>query len=146
MKNRLTLTTLVAAAILVTTVSCKGDKSKSGETSTETTAVSQEEAVVVSAVKLLADYEADETAADKLYKGKTLIVSGEVLDREAQHDNTSYVLINSPESSIGSVRCEFAAEHMATTLQLQRDQQTTITGICEGMDEVQVVLKNSAMY
>jgi hypothetical protein len=129
-----------AFAFFLIGISCSNDKTKSTETSNEPP-------VTVSAVKLLADFEKDPAAADKLYKGKTVIVSGEVMDMQVNHDSTSYVLLNSPESSMGSVQCLFDADKVASTSKLQREQQTTITGVCDGMDDVQVtvVVKNSSI-
>jgi hypothetical protein len=140
MKNRTTqFTSLLAAAIfMLFAVSCNSDKTKAAEASNEPPSS-------VSAVKLLADYEADEAAADKQYKGKTLIVSGEVLSVTAKHDGTSEVLINSPESSIGAVRCLFAADQATATSKLAREQQTTIKGVCEGFDVIQVVIGGSTI-
>jgi hypothetical protein len=140
MKNRTTpFTSFLAAAIFILfAVACNSDKTKGAE-------ASNEPPTSVSAVKLLADYEADESAANKQYKGKTLIVSGEVLSVTTKHDGTSEVLINSAESSIGAVRCLFTADQAPATSKLTREQQTTIKGVCEGFDVIQVVIAGSTI-
>lgn len=126
--------------VLLSGTSCSSDNTKAAE-------ASNEPPVSVTAVKLLADYEADEKAADKTYKGKNLIVSGEMLSREAKQDGTATVLINSDESSIGSIQCLFTTEQAASTSTLQQGQQVSIKGVCGGMDDIKVsvLLKNSTI-
>jgi hypothetical protein len=142
MKNRTIsfIYSLSFAFTILFAASCNDDKGKVAE-------VSNEPPVAVTAVKLLADYEKDQDAADKLYKGKKLIVSGEVLSVTPKHDGASTVLINSPESSIGSIQCLFAADKAAQTAKLVREQQTSVTGLCEGMDDigVSVIINNSTI-
>lgn len=141
MKNRTNSLSYVAILFtLLFAMSCNSDKKSSAE-------VSNEPPVSVTAVKLLADYEADQDAADKKYKGRTVIVSGEVLSSKAKEDGSSIVLINSPESSIGSIQCIFAADQSAATAKLERNQQVSVKGLCEGMDDigVSVLVKNSSV-
>lgn len=141
MKNRThSLSYVVILLAFFVGMSCNNSKSKPAE-------ASNEPPVPVTAVKLLADYETDQSAADKQYKGKSLIVSGEVLSKETKQDGSAIVLINSKESSIGSIQCLFTSEQAPNAAKLERGQQVSVKGTCAGMDDigVSVLIGNSTI-
>ena len=102
--------------------------------------------IEVTAVKLLADYEMDEPAAEKIYGGRNLIVTGAVMSIETKHDGKVEILLNSDESSIGSVRCHFDVESAKALVGVQRNDSIVVKGICANMDShIQVVINNAAL-
>ena len=137
---------IAVAAFILFAVACNSDKSKEAGGSA---AENNETPIEVTATQLMADYEADEATADKKYKGKTLLVSGAVLSvsKDGSDDGTGvpYVRLNAEKSSIGSVQFRFTAENIEAASTLVREQKTTIKGVCQGMDVVQVVLTGSTM-
>lgn len=102
--------------------------------------------IEVTAVKLLADYERDEPAAEKIYGGRNLIVSGAVMSIETKHDGQVEILLNSDESSIGSVHCHFDVETAKAFADVQRHDSIFVKGICANMDShIQVVINNAVL-
>lgn len=110
------------------------------------TAATQLPPTEITAVKLLADYEADETAAEKLYDSRTLIITGEVMSIDKKPDGSAVILLNSPQSSIGSVRCHFSAENATALANVERKGSVTVKGTCANMDShVQVVVQDCSI-
>lgn len=130
----------IAFAVLLFMTACNNN---SNSNPNPTAADNSQPPIETTAVKLLADYEADEPAAEKVYGGRTLIVSGEIMSIDKKSDGTLEILLNSQESSMGSVRCHFSAEKAAALANVNRKDSITVKGICMNMDShVQVVIKD----
>lgn len=130
----------IALASLFILVSCNN------ASDTEKEAAANLPAIEVTAVKLLADYERDEPAAEKIYGGRHLIVSGAVMSIDTKHDGKVEILLNSDESSIGSVRCHFDVESAKALAGVQRNDSIVIKGVCANMDShIQVVINNAVL-
>jgi len=101
------------------------------EGETEAEIASEEPAMTVSASELYADYEANGVAADDKYKGKVLLVTGEVntIDRDIME--TIYVTLQGDEY-FGDVQCFFAEDHVSAASQLTKGQTITVKGRCDG--------------
>ncbi|NCT73706.1 MAG: hypothetical protein GXC78_04200 [Chitinophagaceae bacterium] len=100
----------------------------------------------VTAVKLLADYEADENAAGNLYGGRNLVITGAVMSIDKKPDGSAIILLNSDQSSIGSVRCHFSAEKAAALAAVERKDSIIVKGVCSNMDShVQVVVTDCSI-
>jgi hypothetical protein len=135
MKYQLSTFAVVGAITLLSFQSCNN--------ASESSAQADLPPIEVSAVKLLADYEADEPAAEKVYGGRNLSVFGQVMSITKKHDGKVEILLNSQESSIGSVRCHFSAEEAAKLANIQREDSILVKGVCANMDShVQVVVKD----
>ncbi len=92
--------------------------------------------VVVSAAQLIADYEADEKAADQKYHGKVVEVTGKVLDiMTIEGKITVHLETPNPMSYI-----TFQMETGAETGPLKAGDEATIKGKCTGyLDDVILV-------
>lgn len=133
MKFQLLAIALVSA---ITFSSCNNGSDSASKASTEPS-------IEVTAIKILADYEADEKAAEKTYGGRNLVLSGKIMSIDKNHDDKVEILLNSPESSIGSVRCHFSAEAAAALANVNREDNIVVKGVCANMDShVQVVVEN----
>ncbi|MFH1639421.1 MAG: hypothetical protein ABIB93_03800 [Chloroflexota bacterium] len=94
-------------------------------------------AITVTAVKLYNDYETDMAAADKLYTGKTIAVTGEVILSRGFFE-TYYIILGSRDSDDSfqfGVRCVFSAnlEPFDPRLRdVKKYTTVTIRGVCQG--------------
>ena len=102
----------------------------------------QEPVIRVMASQIVAEYAANEVAADARYKGKIICVSGtigrigkDILDRP-------YVILDGGEGEFRSVQASFEDKDLAQLAQLSKGQQVSIEGTCDGLS-INVVLKNS---
>lgn len=140
MKNLRSYSLVLVTSISLLVLSCNNNKESEAVVSTEPPKE-------ITAIKLLADYEADEPGSNKIYEGRTLIISGEVMSIKPNPDGSTVILLNSPHSSIGSVRCHFTAEESAAVSLLKRTDNTIIKGVCTGMDtHIQVVVDNCKIF
>jgi hypothetical protein len=101
--------------------------------------------VTVSAVDLYAAYVKDEAAADALYKGRTLEVTGEVLISRAivLVDQYCIVLDSGFEatSNTWGVQCLFNNNQDARLYQAEKHRIVTVKGRCDGLQQ-DVVLRD----
>lgn len=117
--------------------------SDSGSQQSSSSGTSAQEPVIrVMASQIVAEYAANEVAADARYKGKIICVSGtigrigkDILDRP-------YVILDGGEGEFRSVQASFEDKDLAQLAQLSKGQQVSIEGTCDGLS-INVVLKNS---
>lgn len=104
----------------------------------------------VSAIDLTAAYVSDAAAADKLYKGRLLEISGQV----------ESILLDGPPP-VGSLKdlsgqtlmffrgqtvaCVFAPEQKGAAAQLRSRQRVTVVGRCDGRYDSRVILRDCQM-
>jgi hypothetical protein len=93
----------------------------------------QETSIAVTATKLVADYEANEVAADAQYKGKLVDVSGTIHAIGKDLLDNPYVALsgNSP-SMIFNVQCMFEKSDQAQLASLSKGTRITLRGRVSG--------------
>jgi hypothetical protein len=89
--------------------------------------------IVVSPSELLAEYKANEVAADLKYKGRWLRLQGEV-DKIAKDiaDRIYVTLKSGGRFELLSVQCHFDDKFTAQAAQLTKGQTITVVGKCDG--------------
>jgi hypothetical protein len=101
--------------------------------------------VTVGAKELYAAYYQDETAADALYKGRTLEVTGIVsLSRAIVMTDQYIIVLNSevePTSNSWGVQCVFNTPRDIRLYKAERKQIVTVKGRCDGLQQ-DVVLRD----
>ena len=119
------LSTLVSLLFIALAIGSSSDSATEEEIS------SQDPAYQVTAAQLYADYETNGVAADQKYKGKVILVVGEVenIDRDIMDD--IYVTLATGEL-IGSVQCMFSESHANEASALRKGQRIAIKGKCDG--------------
>lgn len=88
-------------------------------------------ALSVSPRQLMADYEANEVAADQQYKDKVLLVSGIVTNIGKDVMGEIYVTLSAGDA-LGGVQCSFSESHTQEAARLSKGQRVTIKGMCKG--------------
>lgn len=121
--------------ILIIASSGGGGGSTSGTNSSgsnEANTAPAEQAIVVTAIKLYADYKANEISADNTYKGKLVEVSGTV-------DNIGKDILDKPYISlktddiIGSVQCMLEDSAVTEASALAEGTKVTMQGRVSGL-------------
>lgn len=84
----------------------------------------------VDATDLIAEFEENESAADKKYVGKAVAVTGRVTDIMEQ-DN-SFVILLGDSISVSRVSCTLQNNQDSMAYGLRKDDVLTVTGICSG--------------
>lgn len=101
--------------------------------------------VVVNATELFATYNQDQAAADSLYKGRTLEVTGEVQISKPVILTDQFVIVlygsSIPTEQGWGIQCNF--ENMADPVlaEVDRHEIATIRGRCDGLQQ-DVVLRD----
>lgn len=92
----------------------------------------------VSANQLYREYESNEVAADRKYKGKIVVVSGVIRDIGKDILDNAYVVIGG-EGFLDGVQCTFEKPDETSLASLSKGQRVTIKGFVSGkMGNVQV--------
>jgi len=102
----------------------------------------ERELVKIKASDLMAQYKANEIAADRAYKGKWLEVTGYVKNVGKDILNERYVaLYSEAQFDILCVQCYFGRQHDDALASVRAEGQCTLRGRCEGM-LLNVVMKD----
>jgi hypothetical protein len=89
--------------------------------------------IAVTASELCRSYDADHAAANQVYNGKIIGVSGRVHSLGMHFSNCPYVLLQNEGAGSGStVRCFFSTDHRSELKELAVGQWITIHGHCRG--------------
>ena len=128
---------LFVLLVFVGVVSSRKDSNGSSAESSTASSVSREEqepresqvAFTVTALKLWSDYQANEVAADNVYKGKQLLVEGVVNGISKDFADQIYVTLSTPNEFEG-VHADIKSRFQSEAAALQRGQ--TIAVRCEG--------------
>ena len=83
-------------------------------------------AITVNAVKFYNDYTANEVAADEIYKGKKLQITGKV--ESINKDFTDDIYINLQAGEYQYVRCDISKDNKKQAASLSKGQTITIMG------------------
>jgi hypothetical protein len=86
--------------------------------------------LVIQAIKLSEDYEANELKADEKYKGKVAEVTGEVEDISKVFEKTSITLKG--KGLLYSINCGFESENEKEVININKGQKITIIGYIDG--------------
>jgi len=121
----------VLSVVILAAFAMMAAGSLESEESTESQVANQAPALTVSAVRLFADYDSNEVAADQKYKGKTLLVSGTVNDIGKDIMDTMYVTLVG-DGVIGQVQCFFAKSHAGALAGLSKGMNVSVKGRCDG--------------
>jgi len=121
-----------------------GDGSGSGTTrrSRDVAEAPPENVITITSSQLFAEYEANDIAADKKYKGKILEVSGTVENISRDILDNIYVTLETGQFEIFSIQCFFADRFEDQAAELRPGQYLTIRGRCDGKFG-NVILKDS---
>jgi len=84
----------------------------------------------VSVAELISAYEGNEVAADRRYKGQSLVVSGVVDNVGKDIINTMYVALKG--EGVWGVQCMFDDSHENQLAGLSKGDRVTLTGTCQG--------------
>jgi hypothetical protein len=121
------LSAMLAISLTLTVLLACGGSDSSNET------VANEPEIAVHATQLLADYKANEVAADERYKGKVIQVTGYVDSIGKDILDSMYVTLKAGgRYEFASVQCFFPKKDKDQLSQLRKGQAVTITGRCQG--------------
>lgn len=90
----------------------------------------KDDAVFIDAIKLSADYIANEVKADKDYKGRTLVVTGRIQEITKGIAGDIYVVFTGANKQ-RVILCEFNHEEKAATL--GKNDIISLRGTCDGL-------------
>jgi tRNA_anti-like len=101
-------------------------------------------AIAVAAQDLWAAYNNNNAvAADALYKGKTIQISGVESSVDEDTSGNPYILFAAPwPDNLMGVCCKFSSNNEAALAQLTTNQNVTIQGTCTGYNGMDVIIEN----
>jgi hypothetical protein len=106
----------------------KSNGTISNQNSPTPTTAQTEQTIPVTAAKLMADYEANEVAADAQYKGKLVDVTGTIESIGKDILDAPYVALRTNEYSFPVVQCMFERSEQAQLASLSKDTRITLRG------------------
>lgn len=95
-------------------------------------AIEDEIATEITAEQLSSAYAADETAADQLYKGNLLEVTGKVNSVNKNLMGVYFVKLSGGGIEAWEIQCMFDEQYGSVVEQLQQNDVVTIKGMCDG--------------
>lgn len=122
---------IIGLAILIVVINPAGSDKKE-VTQVQQSPQPQEQAIAVTAAKLLQDYEANEVSADAQYKGKIVEVSGAINTIGKDILDTPYVSLSTGGGSFFSIQCMFEKSDQAQLATLSKDTRITLRGRVSG--------------
>ncbi|MFA5047870.1 MAG: hypothetical protein WC516_02390 [Patescibacteria group bacterium] len=125
------LLALFVLAIIGSAIGGGKSKSPAAQTNNQAQQQAPAPAITVSPAKIVADYEANGVAADEMYKGKTVEMSGTIKDINKDIMNTPYITLESG-NVVWSVQCMFDKSDTGKLVSLSQNQKITITGVVSG--------------
>ena len=132
-----------AASLFVAVIGCSGTSDEANKAEQRNR---RDEAlktsITVSPATLLAEYKADQAAADRKYKGKWLRLEGSVGNVEKDRTGAYYVTFRSDEGSPKArVRYFFLPQLESSVVLLTRGKEITAIGKCTGKSGGNVLVK-----
>lgn len=98
----------------------------------ELEAEQQPPALTITADRLMREYEANEVAADRRYKGKVIVVTGVIDSIGTDVLDTLYVVLQAESEGLSRVQCYFGDSHATELSQLREGVRIDIKGRCGG--------------
>ncbi len=127
------LAVLVLLGVIGANVNGTPATPKTVETDSAKPAVQAEQAIQVTAPKIIADYKANEISADAMYKGKLIEVKGTVSNIAKDIMDTPYItLSNGDPYGIESVQCMFTKEQEGELAGISKGKPITLQGRVSG--------------
>jgi hypothetical protein len=102
--------------------------------------------ITVNSQRLISDYKANEVAADNVYKGKTLKITGIVKSITKDYSDMPHVQISGDFQSYSDIDCSFRKNVEASLSSLRIGQSITILGRCTGMFLGVVILEHCHVW
>jgi hypothetical protein len=100
--------------------------------------------VTISADSLVAEYDRNQVAADMKYKGKTLRVTGKIINI-ASFGDSPQLSLGRDEYDLKNVTASFHSSARADIAPLVRGQVVTIQGTCDGVPVIGVSIGNAKL-
>lgn len=122
---------VLASIVLLWMCGKMAESGKSEGSSASTPEASSEPPIVVSAPELYEAYKANEVAADNLFKGKSLQVSGVVEKIAKDIMDNIYVTLRA-DGGFGSIQCMLPDNQAPKASTLSQGEQITVRGVCKG--------------
>lgn len=95
--------------------------------------VAHEELPRISAAQIVREYEANEVAADHIYKGRQLFIVGRVGEVKKDILDNPYVILDAAEFDFRGVQAFFDNDALSQLLALQKGQVIGVIGKCDGL-------------
>jgi len=131
--------------VLVTLIIVINPSKDSQNQETTNQSAVQEAAYKVTAQEIMKEYEQNELAADRKYKGQIIEVSGKIGTINSEITGKPYVTLKVGEYDIFSVQCLFGRDEVDLLLNLTKGSSVTLKGRVEGklgnilVEECQIV-------
>lgn len=87
----------------------------------------------IAATALFEQFEADETASNTKYIGKTVEVSGTIGEISKDENDAPVLLLNAGEDGFGGVLCTLEGSQKEKASKLKMGQTIKVKGVCTGM-------------
>lgn len=98
----------------------------------------------LSGTALVQQYEANEVAADQMYKGKKVLIQGRVGEIGKDILDTPYLMIDESEYGLGGVQAFFSEGDLPTLAHLAKGEMVEVVGTVDGL-MMYVHLKDSVV-
>ena len=112
-------------------------------TTTEKAVIKEREDQTIKATNLAASYEENEVKADENFKGKTFFVEGTVSEIKKDIMDGSIYVVLAGNQMFRDVHCFIDDKDAAS--QLQKGMRVTFQGECEGLEIINVHMKNCVL-
>ena len=119
-------TVVSCSLVILATLGCTTEEEVEDEIEREATSAT---IIQITALDLIAEYEANEIAADQKYEGKILDITGAIDDFGEDIFGTKYLTFSDgSEFSITGVQCYFSDKHVSQLANLRKGQIVTARG------------------
>ncbi len=133
---------LIIVLVIFYLLGSSGSSSNTNRAGSVTSNTPAAPAIEVSAVKLAADYNANEVSADATYKGKLVKATGIVSSIGKDILSTPYVsLSDGKQYSINVVQCMFSRSDEAELAKVSKGSSITLQGVVSGMSMMNVIVE-----
>jgi hypothetical protein len=140
MKRVLVILILFFVALAQINCASKGNRSATGTTPSDASP-----ATPISAADLIEAYRIEKADGAGKYKGQALAVTGTVSRSGKDYLNRLYVDLKTEKNSVIEVHCTYNEDQQDAMSALQKGQEVTIRGVCDGRLSTWVVLKDSVL-
>jgi hypothetical protein len=142
MKRAFVILVLFFAALVQISCASSGNRPATNSQS-GTSAPDASPATPITAADLIEAYRMERPDGAGKYKGKTLAVTGTVSRSGKDYLNRLYVDLKTEKNSVMEVHCTYNEDQQDAMSALEKGQEVTIKGVCDGRLSTWVVLKDS---
>jgi hypothetical protein len=123
-------TVVSCSLVILATLGCTTEEEVEDKIKREATSAT---IIQITALNLIAEYEANEIAADQKYEGTILDITGTIDDFGEDILGTKYLTFSDgSDFSITNVQCFFSDNHVSQLANLQKGQRITVRGKGDG--------------